>query len=294
MRSPGAQAVRAGIYQPPDRRQRRRTQLVLSFLPFMFALYLFTPEYKLGRPEPVVERAHRWRTVLAVLIGVGTTVPYFVYGRDKTSDVLVEPLAEAIITGMLLVPLFLVACVVLIVAGGRRWRADTFRQLLRPLSRVGAFVLTLVTFALFSDYVVGRDKLGAATAPAVLGLLWLLVFFLTSAFLVVRHLFNAVDGHPLLAPLYATLVAWWTIVQKLIYHAHSDRPLWLDLLLAFGGALVVTALSVWEVRRLARRGFTIRSGPYPPVPPRPTPPPGHPWPPRPGYPWPQPPVRRGP
>lgn len=299
MRSPGAQAVRAGVYQPAERRQRRRTQLMLSFLPFMFALYLFTPEYKLGRPEPVIERAHRWRTALAVVIGVTTTVPYFVYREDQTADVLVGPLAEAVITGEFLVPLFLVACVVLILAGGPRWRADTVRQLLRPLSRVCAFVLALVAFALFSDQVVGRDDLGAWTAPVVLALLWLLVFFLFSAFLVLRHLFNAVDGHPLLAPLFAMLVSWWMIVQKLIYHAHSDRPLWLDMLLAVGGALTVTALSAWEVGRLARRGITLRSGPYPPIPPPPPPayppyrppPPGYPWypPAPPGYP---PPVRR--
>ena len=81
---------------------------------------------------------------------------------------------------------------------------------------------------MFFDHVVDTKNPDDDTSTLVVLLgLYLLVLFLVSIFLVVRHLFNAVDGHPLLAPLYAAIFSWWLIVQKLIYHAHSDRPLWL-------------------------------------------------------------------
>jgi hypothetical protein len=108
----------------------------------------------------------------------------------------------------------------------------------------------------------------------VLAALYTIVFWLCAAFLATRHLFNAVDGHPVLPPLFITLVAWWQVPQRAIFPS-TYIPLWVDLLLALGGAVVITALSAWEVARLARLGITPASGPYPPLPP-PGPPPPHP------------------
>ncbi|MEV4134084.1 hypothetical protein AB0J72_18175 [Dactylosporangium sp. NPDC049742] len=46
---------------PQHVRERRRTYLALGFLPFMLALYCFTPRYRLGRPRSPTCR-HRSRT----------------------------------------------------------------------------------------------------------------------------------------------------------------------------------------------------------------------------------------
>lgn len=37
---------------------------------------------------------------------------------------------------------------------------------------------------------------------------WLIVFWVRSAYLVNQHWFNAADGHPLLPPVIATWMAW--------------------------------------------------------------------------------------
>jgi hypothetical protein len=275
--SNGAQLVRNGVYQPPGRREKKRRQLKLAWMPWMLALYLFTPQYKLGKPDHVIERAHRWRTMLAVVLAVSTTVPY-IGSNAKTEDVLSAPLGDLFITGMFLIPLFLIAVAILVFFSPPRWRADTFRELRRPLASMGAFTLIYVIFGTmmglgFADF----DKLHISKdidpflhIVVFLVLLWYIPLLICSAFFAARHLFNAIDGNLLLPPLFVTIVAWWSIIQRLIFQ-NPYKPLWLDLLLGLGGALVMTALSGWEVVRLARRGITLGSGPYPPVPPPPAP-----------------------
>ncbi|GAA1669379.1 hypothetical protein GCM10009765_18550 [Fodinicola feengrottensis] len=279
-----AQQVKDGLYQPPGRRERKRLFLKLSFLPPMLALYLFSPQYKLGKPDPVIERAHRWRTVLAVAIGAAAALPYI--GRLDAAKISENYLGDLFTTGMFLIPLFLVALGILAFFCGPRWRADTIKQLLRPLGTVGIFTLVYAAFSLMivaGALDVKKDRNPVLTLVIILFVLWYLIFLISSAFLAARHLFNAIDGNLLLPPLFTTLVGWWQIVQRLIFRSEY-KPLWLDLLLALGGALALTALSLWEVIRLARRGVTLASGPYPPPPPPPPPP--RPLPPNPygGYP----------
>jgi hypothetical protein len=273
----GAQLVKQGVYEPPGRRQRKRRYLKLAFLPPMLALYLFSPAYKLGKPDEVIERAHRWRTSLAVVIGFATLLPYA--GAAQAVDVSTNALGDLFVTGMFLIPLFLVACGILVGLTNYRWRGDTIRELRRPLASMGAFLLTYVVFgALMGTGLINKfiELHPLAALLAILIILWAIVFVISSAFLAARHLFNAVDGNLLLPPVFIIVAAWWQIIQRLIFQ-NDLKPLWLDLLLAFGAAIVLTLLSLWEIRRLAARGITFRSGPYPPLPlppPVPYPPPG--------------------
>ncbi|WP_163508080.1 hypothetical protein [Fodinicola acaciae] len=277
----GAQLVKQGVYEPPGRRQRKRLYLKLCFLPPMLALYLFSPGYKLGKPDHVIERAHRWRTVLAVVIGFSTLLPYI--GAPQVEQVGSDMLSDLFTTGMFLIPLFLVACGILVGVTNYRQRADTLRELRRPLGAMGAFLLTYVIFGTAMGFGL-IDKMTSfhplVTLLIILALFWYIVFLISSAFLAARHLFNAVDGNMLLPPIFTTVVAWWQIIQRLIFR-NEFKPLWLDLLLAFGAALVMTSLSLWEIRRLAQRGISFRSGPYPPVPVPPPPPIPQPYPPYP-------------
>jgi hypothetical protein len=268
-RSQGAQNVRNRVYEPPGRRQRRLTYLYLGFLPWMLAAYFFTPQYKLGTPDPVIERAHRWRTALAIVIGVVTNLAYFAPQKANTvaNGAAESTFVELAVAALFLVPLFLLSAAILVFLSGPRWRLDAARQLLRPLKTIVFFFAFLGVLLLVTNVVDDRyHSWGAWGLLYVLVTLYAIVFWLCATFFATRHLFNAVDGHPLLPPLFAALVAWWQIPQKMIFPG-LYTPLWVDLLLALGGAVVITALSAWEVRRLARLGITLASGPYPPLPP---------------------------
>lgn len=275
------QQVRAGLYEPPGRREEKRRQLKLSFLPWMLARYLFTPRYQLGHPDPVIERAHRWRTVLAIGIGALATIPYMA-GPADAEKAYESVVGDWFTTAVAAIPLFLIACGILVAVAGPRWRQATIRQLLRPLTALGSLVLVfgiwvLIIFLSLDD---SRDQAYESWSPVAqaaffLAGLWFIPLLLTSTWLILRHLFNAVDGHPLLPALFITLVAWWAVLQKLILTSDL-RPLLLDVGLGIGGALTLTALSAWEVARLARRGVRLHSGPFPTWEPPPPPPPPQP------------------
>lgn len=275
------QQVRAGRYEPPGRREEKRRQLRLSFLPWMLARYLFTPRYQLGHPDPVIERAHRWRTGLAIAISALATIPYIAGPADaeKAYEGVVD---DWFVTAVVAIPLFLVACGVLVAIAGPRWRAATVRQLLRPLTALGSLVLIFGLWVLAIILVLDDSRGQAyenwgpvAKAAFFLPMLWFIPLFLTATWLILRHLFNAVDGHPLLPALFITMVAWWAVLQKAIFSSDL-RPFLLDVGLGIGGALTLTALSAWEVSRLARRGVSLHSGPFPTWDPPPPPPPPQP------------------
>jgi hypothetical protein len=287
--SEGARLVKSGAYEPPGRRQRKRIYLALSFIPFMAAFYLFTPQYKLGKPDHTIERAHRIRTWVAIIGALATTIPYIGLDVEKYQQSVTSDLS---ISGLAVVPVFLISAGLLVFFTPTRWRRDTIRQLLRPT--LGA----LVPYAV----VVGTAALVGSTGPAawfgdttkyssgqnpwivlfiLLILLWWLLFLLTTMYLGIRHLFNAIDGNLLLPPVVTTLFAWWIVIQRLIWQS-STRPVWLDVLAAVITAIALTALSAWEVKRLFGRGITPAAGPYPPLPPPPPPPQPQPYPPYPG------------
>lgn len=250
----------------------------------MMALYLFSPAYKLGKPDHVIERAHRWRTVLAIVIGFATLLPYV--GAPQVAAVGTDLGNDMFTTGMFLIPLFLVACAILVFLTNYRQRGHTIRELRRSLASMGAFLLTYLIFGTAIGTGLMDKVFTLHPVLRFLGslvIIWYILFLICSAYLATRHFFNAVDGNLLLPPVFTTVVAWWQIIQRLIFQSQF-KPLWLDLLLALGGAIVLTLLSLWEIRRLAQRGVTFRSGPYPPVPPPPSPTPN----PYGGYPYPGP------
>lgn len=242
----------------------------------MAAIYLLTPKYRLGKPDRLIERVHRWRTVLMFVFAVGTLVPY-VGAADPGVWLWALFGEDLIISSAALGPIFIVASIVLVVVTPGRWRLDTVRLLLRPIS-LGVVPVIGLWIALRSfDTPAMRQWIQHPTGWVLLfGVvyLWLGVFVVTAIYVCARHLFNAVDGNLLLPPIVAALFSWWLIAQRLIWQSH-DRPVWLDVLAAICGAAIMTALSAWEIRRFAQRGITLATGPYPPLPVPPPPYPVH-------------------
>jgi hypothetical protein len=111
------------------------------------------------------------------------------------------------------------------------------------------------------------DQLGWNRGGPLAGLVlyltgwWVLVTFVLGIVLVGRHWFNAVDGHPLLAPLIGAWMTWLMAGTGLLIDGAdglSGRTL---LLVNLGGPVTVTMLSIVEILWLRHRGITFRSGP---------------------------------
>jgi hypothetical protein len=268
--SEGARLVKSGAYQPADQRARRLRYLLLSFIPFMAALFIFTPRYKLGKPDGTIETAHRARTWIAIIGSVATTIPFIGLDVNRYEHSLTSDLD---VTAFAVVPVFLVSMGILVILTPANWRGDTIRQLLRPvLTTLLPYVVVLgITIYLVNAFLLnGRlQKIndtstnGLQNILVALIVLWLGLFIFTATYLAIRHMFNAIDGNLLLPPVVTTVFGWWVVVQRLIWQS-DIRPLWIDVLAAVLTAIVLTALSAWEVSRMFRRGITFRSGPYPP------------------------------
>lgn len=172
--------------------------------------------------------------------------------------------------------IFLVSAVLLTFLTPLRWRRETILLILRPA------LITIIPFGLAwaglgflalllgSGYAVDKTQLRVVDLLAALFVLWIVIYFPMSLYLVLRHLFNSVDANLLLPPIVTTLFAWWLPIQRLIWQS-TVRPVWLDVLVAVIAAIVLTAISGWELLRLFRRGVMPANGPYPPLPPPPVP-----------------------
>lgn len=267
------------VKEPSDRREKRSKYLRLSFFPWYAAAFLFTPRYRLGEPLPEIVTTHRVRTVLAYVIAGVTTLPYI--GRPRIGELgyafLDDAYLDTLYGGVAVMPVMLVSGAVLVVLSPSRWRRAVAFELLRPLTTAAIFSVFLAGLTLCTSVLWDPAMASSFAGPFAIAMLWLLFFLPFAMYFVVRHLCNAVDGHPLLPPVTITLFAWWLVVQRLILPSEYLPP-HVDLLLGVGGALVVTAVSAVEVFRLYRKGITLDTGPYPPtsapphVPPPRTPP----------------------
>jgi hypothetical protein len=97
---------------------------------------------------------------------------------------------------------------------------------------------------------------------------------------VTRHLFAAIDGHPLLPALLAIWLAWTLVLNDIVFNlgnnwvplsgamVNNDAvPDNLKAALGILGATTITVLALWEISRIGKwNGINFRSGPFSPRP----------------------------
>jgi hypothetical protein len=232
-----------------------------------FAWLIFRPQDRFVQPSVVLSVDSWTRTVIGMVIVISVGIA--IQGKDQpelTNDAVVK----AEIAAGLAIPSIMLLMGLLIWLTPRPERAAAGRAMLRPLAVLGAFVgLTLAFFARLSIaplWGTPVEQLGWNRGGPLVGLVlyltgwWILVTFVAAIVLVGRHWFNAVDGHPLLAPLIGAWMTWlMAATGSLIDGADglSDRTL---LLVNLGGPMTVTILSIVEILWLRHRGITFRSG----------------------------------
>ncbi|MEU8774312.1 hypothetical protein [Streptomyces sp. NPDC048606] len=121
----------------------------------------------------------------------------------------------------------------------------------------------------FFSGIVGRGVLCSLLSFLVLAIGWLLAlilllaaipYTLVVAYICVVSCFRASDVHQLLPALLSPLLVWSLFAFQLFDGPDVAAPPLVLYTFLLGGPLSVTALSVWEVRRLrARHGITLRT-----------------------------------
>lgn len=234
---------------------------------WMIGREMFRPLYVHGPENPTVATVNRVRAAAGAVLGVGI---WAAYSRLPWYLASVNALTGYFFGVVLALPLCLavIAAVVLATRPPRR-REALARMRSGPLASI---LLMFVVFGVLACGVWGDldrrlDFLPKGVFAYVNAQLVLLV--LGSGFYVWVHGFRAVDGNPLLRPLLIPLFAWAGAVVNLFLDRTglvdpSGVPVWLALATSFGGAALVTALAVWEYRRVSQvLGTGLRAGPPP-------------------------------
>lgn len=237
------------------------------------------------RPDDaVIARVQLGRTILGIIAAVWLVLAYpLSNGRE---EFVLGKLVELGISCAILLVASIIGITAFLVAGTPDRRRDFAGRLLRPVLSILALAagplaiwlsLTTVKGDLvggadlmdFFSPVVGRGIMCSLLSFAVLVLGWLLAlvllivsipFTVLTAYVCVASCFRASDVHQLLPALLSPLLVWSLFAFQVFTGPDVAAPPEVLYTFLLGGPLSVTALSVWEVRRLrSRHGITLRT-----------------------------------
>ena len=259
----------------PVRAPRRRSRLWFFSVFFLagavirsahrVATRLFVQEGDGRIEDRTVDRVQVARTVLGV---AATLALVLVYGveADRWEDAGTGSVANLIITPVLLIftgPLVILG---FILYAPPHLRPQLRSRLHAPLKAVGWYVLTVVVIAGVL-YVAAqsaldnrRDWSGYVIAFAALAVIvWGFPFFFMASLYSARSAFNTAHVHPMLPPVITGVLVWVLAVFNLIDSGMPQGPPVFQFCSLLGGPLSVTAVSLWELRRMRTRfGVTVR------------------------------------
>ncbi|MFD3544592.1 hypothetical protein ACFWUW_03065 [Streptomyces sp. NPDC058655] len=214
---------------------------------------------RIHRPDldgRIVDDTIRWaqiaRTAIGLLAGSWLVLSYPL--REGAGGVVDDKFTEVLAAaGLLLVigPLALAA----FVFSARPPGPAFYRARLRgPATAVGSLLATVLVMSFVLPH--AAVLLGPFSAVAAL---FLFPFALASAVLCVHYAFRTAEVHEVLPPLLSPVLVWCLFVVQLFDDAPVDAPLAVRVLALIAPPLSVTALSLWELRRLrTRHGITVR------------------------------------
>ncbi|GCD97954.1 hypothetical protein [Embleya hyalina] len=270
-------------------------------VPGVLAHRMLRPAHRIGKPDGLMGNLNRVRAWLGLMIVLAVFLRGLYQERTHGSGEsatttriqgaqVVAEVASAMVRRMVLLPVYgiigivLIGCLLVLFARPHL-RSLTMRQLIHPVRSVGLFLVVPVIGVAVAWGCRRGAGLGSNTntlrtdgtmvqlvlswVSMVVGI-WVFGFAVVAIWQVAQHLFSAADGHPMLPALMAMWLAWtFTLTDLLI---KTDNPLFagsdivpdnIKLPVGVGGSLIITALSVWEIRRLGRwNGITWRSGPW--------------------------------
>ncbi|WP_327691922.1 MULTISPECIES: hypothetical protein [unclassified Streptomyces] len=220
-----------------------------------------------GRIEDrTVDRVQLARTVLGA---AATAALVFVYNvnPDRWSDA-----AKGSAAQMLVAPLLLLIAGPLVILGFIYYAPSHLRPLMRsrlsaPLKAVGWYVLSIVAMGVI---LFPASRIGTTERPTVLEyalliaatavIVWGIPFFVLASLYSARSAFNTAQVHPMLPPVITMALVWVFAIFNVIGDGLPEGPPFVQYCSMLGGPLSVTAVSLWEMRRMRTRfGVTLRA-----------------------------------
>lgn len=213
--------------------------------------------------DPQVRTLQLWRTLLGLVAWVGLTLTYKAVVSAADVKAAADDRLDQSWSGVLvLVCTFPVVVGAFVAAARGPLRRLYLRRALRPLGAVLAVMASMATFplAMAPELAGVRDAVGLP-GKILIGVLclWALGFALYGIGLSLVHVFRTADIHEVLPPVLAGVLVWEMAVLDVVTGAYPQVPAAVRAVFILGAPVTVTALSWWELRRLARHhGLTVR------------------------------------
>ncbi|MFJ3182556.1 hypothetical protein ACIPJN_29775 [Streptomyces sp. NPDC086796] len=225
----------------------------------------FTP----SRPDRVADGTTETIQVLRTAVGIAATI-WLLYAyplRHSAADFAKDQAEQVFIGAGVLLIAAPVALGIFVAAARPPARSVYVRRLAGPAKGfLALFMSVLVLWGLL------QNSAGASMAqqlgmwqivflPLALGaVLFAVPYGLTAVVLCVHYVFRAADVHEVLPALLSPVLVWALFAFQLAGSSPVDAPATVRALFLFGPPVSVSALSLWELRRLRRRfGITVRT-----------------------------------
>ncbi|MFD0004718.1 hypothetical protein ACFVJ4_20140 [Streptomyces sp. NPDC127178] len=238
--------------------------------------------FKPSRPgivqDPVVARMQRIRTLVGLAAVVWMSVTYKIADSarvgDSVGNVASDRLNQSWISVLVLCVTFPVVVGVLLALASASARRELLRRAAKCFGAMVALVAAVFVFpaSVLTGFVEGRF----ATNPVMtvltytgilLTFVWVLPFVIAGIGLALLHVFRTADIHETMPPLLAMTLVWEMALIDLFTGAYTGVPAPVRILFMLGAPLSVTAVGLWELRRLRAhhgigpQGLLMRQGP---------------------------------
>ncbi|GGQ23793.1 hypothetical protein BKA00_006068 [Actinomadura coerulea] len=235
------------------------------FNPFAVGNAVFAPSRPDRVHDPAVKKVQIWRTVIGL---VAVVWMLFSFGLASDADgVLDDRFAQIRTTLITLAVTFPIAVAVFIAVARPPNRRLFLRRAVRPAAALLTLIVTLAAPRLATGLGYVTESTDWTASPWRLVLLfaigafslWYIPFGLYGVVQSLVHVFRTADLHDTVPPLLATLLVWEVAVFDMFQGAYSGAPIGVRLAFILGAPLSVTAVAMWELRRLrTRHGITLR------------------------------------
>ncbi|MEH0542116.1 hypothetical protein QA802_03185 [Streptomyces sp. B21-105] len=215
--------------------------------------------------DPVVARMQRIRTAVGLAAVVWVMISYRLVA--SVGDFADDRVHQTWINVLVLAVTFPVVVGALIGAARPPARRELLRRAARPFGSVVAIIAAVALFpaAVLTGLLDGRFATGPATTVitvlvALLMIVWVLPFVVYGAGMSLVHVFRTADVHETVPPVLALVLVWEMALIDLFTGAYEGAPGTVRILLLLGAPLSVTAVALWELRRLrVGYGLTLRA-----------------------------------
>jgi hypothetical protein len=249
---------------PPAPRVGPVRRLWRAVGPIAVGRKVFRPSRPGRVDDPVVARMQKIRT----LVGLGAVVWVMVSYKLVASvgDFASDRAHQSWINVLVLSVTFPVIVGVLIGVARPPARQELLRRAAKPFGSIVAIIAAVAVFpaSVLTGFVDGRfatnPAMTAVTALVILfTLVWVLPFVVYGVGLSLVHVFRTADIHETVPPLLALVLVWEMALIDLFTGAYEGVPGPLRIVLVLGAPVSVTAVALWELRRLrVGYGLTLR------------------------------------